>query len=1141
MVTDREIIHLEIDVNTKAGRQKVTQFQKETNKQLKRVTKGVEDLGKVSRSVTDEAVGDTEDWIRSLGKVSGYYSSEIKEIQKLDSAIGHLKQQREKADKDAVKGIDDQIKALTTRMRKKKFEIMPFDMKAMGAEAKDGMDKAAKGFKGAMSSFFGRDLPGMLGGGGGLAKGLGKRLLGGIGEKGVQIRGRGVDLSKKAAAGRGGMASAVAGKSMKAMGGAMAKMGGMMGTLSKLGPIVGGVAAALMAVVKIMIDADAQAKKFQKGLLDSTSTAEFLGAAGGDSALAYEDLHDAVKSVRDAAFSWENLEWGISSEEHSAAMNALTQEGVALHRITQEAEVAKKSVQEFAAEVTHVGVAYSRIFGVSLQDVSKFQGEMMTDLGMGLEETKLAFAHMTRSATDSGIAANRFYSIIRGVSQDLSLYNVRMGSAVKLLGMLGKVMSPRNAGKFMQQATQGLRQMSQDDRLKLAIMTGDKGKKILDKDLKHRRQALYQRISDAIGEGTDEVRDQLTKNPKAVWDKVKEKAKGQLGTLREADLELKIDERSKERGMYGRAFAMENLGMGASLDILTAALAPHGGGTTLMEGAGRLGMTKMAEVTGVSTQHLRGLMKQEVAVKEQRDALLAQGQEELAAAQKIEDATERAAAEAAANAKIATAESGSTQDIIDSMSEEEISALKEEAKDQMDYAKDQGKMTQSLVDKLGVLVDFVMNQIYNAMIGIWDLIAKVAGKAGIGDPEERKRIERIKMARGAKGAAKTELVQVADKGGDLKRGMAGTALAGAMDLALKSAFDPGAFDARDRAKELSDKKAKTDPKNWTKKDEKALKNALSAVKKGEMGAKAFKGMKDSMFENLSNQQLQEALRMGGLSKEKFDTFGVQMSAGAMSPDQVAVRERAMKKAGITEEEIANALRNVPWLKDSDAALKTMAGMSPALEGTDFYEEAQKTAKETEAATKEGAVAVSHMDKEATRDGTLYVKFSSKFLKSDYKKTVHDAILDAMRTALFEYWMYSDLDREKVSGLMRDKGMSVGSFSGAFSEKLKTGKDLFRLEGGGTAEEGKAAVPRQHGGLVTHVRDGMAVVRPPPPGEGFTAIGPGEQIMPAYARGRGGGAGGATNVHITLDPNARQLIRAQVADGIYEYKQRERNT
>lgn len=125
-----------------------------------------------------------------------------------------------------------------------------------------------------------------------------------------------------------------------------------------------------------------------------------------------------------------------------------------------------------------------------------------------------------------------------------------------------------------------------------------------------------------------------------------------------------------------------------------------------MEGAGSIGMTKMAENMGISTDQLRGMMKLETAVQEQKETLLATAKTQ----------TEKDAINAMG-----------TQDILDSMSKEEQKALEDANKSELDMAKKQSGLTSTMLDKLGVLVDFIMNQIYNIMVDIWDLVASIPG------------------------------------------------------------------------------------------------------------------------------------------------------------------------------------------------------------------------------------------------------------------------------------------------------------------------------------------------------------------------------------------------------------------------------
>ena len=175
---------------------------------------------------------------------------------------------------------------------------------------------------------------------------------------------------------------AMGGKGLKALGGAMGKLGPMLQMIGKLGPIISTLSTVLLSVVKVFIDAQAQAKAFNKEVLASASSAEFLAGAAEDADFGFAGLATTMDQIRDAAYAWENLDWGISAEEHKQVLTVLTQEGVALGHMAKEAETAGESVGKFTAELAHVSVAYSRAFGVPLQEINQLQAEMMTSLGM---------------------------------------------------------------------------------------------------------------------------------------------------------------------------------------------------------------------------------------------------------------------------------------------------------------------------------------------------------------------------------------------------------------------------------------------------------------------------------------------------------------------------------------------------------------------------------------------------------------------------------------------------------------------------------------------------------------------------------------------------------------------------------------
>jgi hypothetical protein len=140
--------------------------------------------------------------------------------------------------------------------------------------------------------------------------------------------------------------------------------------------------------------------------------------------------------------------------------------------------------------------------------------------------------------------------------------------------------------------------------------------------------------------------------------------------------------------------------------------------------------------------------------------------------------------------------------------------------------------------------------------------------------------------------------------------------------------------------------------------------------------------------------------------------------------------------------------------------------------------------------------------------------------------IEKSVLAALRVALFEFAVYTAADPNKVLAQMEASGLDAGKQAGAFKEAKGYKEGFLRNDAKKNAE----------GGLVTSVAGGLAQVNPAP-GEGLASIGKGERIIPA---GAGGGAGNITvNVNGIGGADLANLIKAKVAEGVYEYKRREK--
>lgn len=1134
MPTKDEILEIGINVDIKAATKEMAKFQKSVLKHMQAVTKAIDKMGKVNEKVTETAVKDSEEWADATGD--------------LGKTIGTLEKKLAKAGKEESRTIKENIKLLkdTQKQRAKlagggggKSKSPMGDPKAFGKEAKEGMKEAAEAFKGSVSSFFGKDLKSTV-------ESLGKALGKGVGAGAKAIRPG--ERLKAAGAGmrqRGAEVGGVKGGAMKGIGKMMGGMGKVLSVVGKLGPLISTAASAMMAVVKFFIDAEAAAKEFQKGVLESTGNVEFLAAAGGNTNLAFQNLKDTVEGVRDAAFAYSNIDWGITADTHKAVLNTLNQEGVSLKRMADEAGRGRENAQAYASELVHVNVAYSRAFGVSLSEIGQMQGEMMSELGMNLDTTKLAFTQMARSATESGIASNKFFSMIRGVSQDLSLYNLRIEDAAKLLGKLGKVMNPRNAAKFMQTLTGFMKNMDIDSRMRMQLLAGKKGGAILEKDIQRRTKSLNKDISAAFkGAMSPKQVSAALKDPKLaseMWSKLRKVAPGQAGALRGSASELKTAQIAKGKGVYGKAVAMRNMGAIGSLQMAKASLGVKGKGT-LQSARGGLGFEKFAQMLNIDEEMLAGMIKFETALEDQRADLLAEAQS------KEEKDKIRGMDEA---------------DLLDSMTDEQRKAVQSSAKIET-IGEKQASLQQSLLDKLGVLIDFMMNQFYNVVMGIWEAMPDIL--TGAADEIAQAKIERKLMASGNK-----ELQEIAGKGlnlGELKDALKQRALGGG----APSAEDKKALERAEHAKKMLASGGATGALS---------EEAIMSVPKGfQTGEEGF-GPSDYWKKVIAEADPAKG-RMKGVAAEQSKSRAAMLglvSGTHMGPGGGMSRMEDKMPAGMASGAVGDLMGLGPEAsgKDLEAIFKKynvpkeqqdqlFQNLADSLDSDQLLGLAEDQAAEQEAAKKvaeDGTKAAAATAKTLGSPGTAYFKFSNSFF-GKYKKGIGEVFLESLRKALFEYWQYSGLDREKVGEAMKAAGLTPAEFAKQIGEEVEDGQKAgtkLGLESAEDAEDGKDGkgkdgkggkvkgtygagkweqVPGGASGLMITGHQGEIARTRSLGNEYLVGAKPGEVLGTPDRLGRalgGGGGGGKSIVELRFKGDARQLIEAVVVDTVHDMKRR----
>jgi len=135
-----------------------------------------------------------------------------------------------------------------------------------------------------------------------------------------------------------------------------------------------------------------------------------------------------------------------------------------------------------------------------------------------------------------------------------------------------------------------------------------------------------------------------------------------------------------------------------------------------------------------------------------------------------------------------------------------------------------------------------------------------------------------------------------------------------------------------------------------------------------------------------------------------------------------------------------------------------------------------------------------------------------FLETSFREVVQKATYEAASEALGDYYVLTHTSQDEVLGAIQ-KGMDPKYLGREIGSSLKAGRGNVA---GGTVSD--VLLQRNAaGGMVTAVRDGLAVVRAPA-GEGIAAVAPGERI---------GGGGGSQVVEVVFRGDAGKVFDARV--------------
>ena len=964
MSTREDMLELSLGLNTKAAVEAINQYTKAFDRDFKRLERinkqGNKKLLGASKTywAAQKAAADANE--KASKKVAEAGGKLIGVTNKIAAKEQELAAARSANNQQQVREFEEQLEYLNKI--KDKFSDLKDDAEDAAEAASEAIKKAldqdielnfsvttkgvGEGIAEAFSSFASKDA---LGIGAGLGKAAGKGILAAMRKVGGAAAAKGQKLSD--AQGAGSVA--------KGIGGLLKAIGPVMNTIGKLGPILGLVGGAVMSLIKLFIDAEAAAKDFNRSVLATSSTMEFLAESGGRAGAAAIALGQTLEEVRDAAFDLSNISLGINKDDYAAVLTSLTEQGYTLKRLKDNAKATGNSVKDVTQDTVKLAVAYSRNMGVSIQEVASLQGELMGQLGVELGVVQQMFGSMSRDAVESGIATNQFFAIIRAMSADMSLFNNRMDSATKILSKLGKVMSARKAQEFLSSIGNFYKGQDLMSRTRHAILGGSDTKKNIQSDINIKMKGLSE---DLAGKGID---------GNALRTAVKGGMASAVDFLAKNGQKLSGEERG---AILDAARMQEKANLGGLVDLASALkdLSPVSALKQLNSGSMRLFGKGLSELTDVQ----RAAAEQAMGANDEMQDNLAKVQasldlSKLAIADRIEKnngtAEEKANDQAlldklgikgaTAAEKAEALRHADSMTVFDNLDKKQQDLINEVGR-QIDYAKKTADFQTDIMKKLGVFIDWAMNELYKLIAGIWDTILDIPGLGG----EEHKKDKLLAYA--IKTGNQDVITAVSESGtaGLGHKDMFGTKSAQDQQKAIYEGIE-AAEKGVDPTKttELREIMAQGDPVKAAEASKELQALFQEKDKKGDRLNAVFNsinrqvaggwGMGSAEGKELRTERVTEAATMAGIDPAKAEKLRLASISATDNKDLGAV----FRAAGLTGEESAKMLDKlrITLSPEQLAAQIADASKDPAFQ-----------------ATKEGLDA-SDLSKEATNPGSIY--------------------------------------------------------------------------------------------------------------------------------------------------------------------------
>jgi hypothetical protein len=248
------------------------------------------------------------------------------------------------------------------------------------------------------------------------------------------------------------------------------------GALTGLGKginLLTGAVGGIMTVASAIMEIDSVGKGLNKTIVEGIGGFDLMATGVGN---VRANLKALRGTITDGDFQ---AELGVPAAELAGLFGSLAEAGMPVSRLagdlsafTTEAERSNQATENLRDNLRSI-VTTARLMGVQTSQMGQTMTETMNEMGTSLQTVEEHFAAIGKMAASSTFGTQRFFSMVLQATSGLTMMNVRLEDAGKLLTKMAKFMTQKKAAEFVSNMAQQPGMYGQEG-IKKYILTGGK-------------------------------------------------------------------------------------------------------------------------------------------------------------------------------------------------------------------------------------------------------------------------------------------------------------------------------------------------------------------------------------------------------------------------------------------------------------------------------------------------------------------------------------------------------------------------------------------------------------------------------------------------------------------------------------------